>query len=69
MALSIAILNICDWSRMAPSYPPLSEENTKKRPENGSGRKVVGQIRGGITDVNAALFCWNTPNSATFSLI
>ncbi|WP_206528695.1 hypothetical protein, partial [Mesorhizobium sp. M7A.F.Ca.CA.001.10.2.1] len=37
----------------------------KKRPENGSGRKVVGQIRGGSTDVNAALALLAAPNSAT----
>jgi hypothetical protein len=41
----------------------------KKRPENGSGRKVVGQIRGGSTDVNAALALPVAPNSATIWLI
>src|SRR3954451_12966082 len=47
----------------------VNVDKHKKRPENGSGRKVVGQIRGGSTDVNAALALPVAPNSATIWLI
>jgi hypothetical protein len=47
----------------------LRGRNSKKRPENGSGRRVVGQIRGGSIDVNAVRFLALAPNSATFWLI
>ena len=52
-----------------PAIPRETQTEHKKRPENGSGRKVDGQIRGGSTDVNAALALPAAPNSATIRLI
>jgi hypothetical protein len=43
--------------------------NTEKRPENGSGRKDEGQIRGARTDVNAAAIVHGALNLATFRLV
>ena len=48
------------FCRRAPAEPAgtrqaEADSNSKKRPENGSGRKDAGQIRGATSDVNARI--------------
>src|SRR6185437_11124525 len=68
MVLSIAIWPFATGTWRAHQIR-VNADKRKKRPENGSGRQVVGQIRGGSIDVNAALALWAAPNSATIRLI
>lgn len=68
MVLSLAILFISQRPSGTGEPAPWGG-NTKKRPENGSGRKVDGQIRGGSIDVNAGRRLAVVPNSATFKAI
>jgi peptidyl-prolyl cis-trans isomerase C len=55
--------------RLNPPECAKADSNVKKRPENGSGRKDEGQIRGGRSDVNVAAMLPGAPNSATFRLV
>ena len=53
----LSTVSFAGGRRRNPRYPAgeADSANSKKRPENGSGRKDAGQIRGASTDVNARI--------------